>query len=242
MAEKPSKNRMWGVITLSVVTLGCIVLLVLFKDELWDLANNPERITAWVEGFGLWGPIAFIGLQIIQVVIFIIPGEIPQIAGGMLFGVAGGIIYSTLGIAVGSTVNFYLARTFKLSFVETLFSRESVEKMQRFISSSRTVVVYFFLFLIPGIPKDIIAYVAGLSRIRFRLFILVSSVGRLPGLLLSVLAGSALSEKNLLAAGILLAVGLAMVALGFVFRGKIIRFIEHHFFTAEETSPKNRGN
>jgi uncharacterized membrane protein YdjX (TVP38/TMEM64 family) len=184
----------------------------------------------WIEGFGIWGPVAFVFLQIIQVVIFIIPGEIPQVAGGLLFGIIGGTIYSTIGIAIGSAVNFYLARFFKTSFVEKLFSRENLRKIQRLISSSRSVVVYFFLFLIPGIPKDIISYVAGLSHIRFRIFILISTVGRLPGLLISVCAGETLAEKNYLATGILVAVGLALIGLGFLFRNPIIRFIETKCF------------
>src|SRR3989304_1997310 len=98
-----TKHIILSILLLSIVVAGSIVVFIVLKDDIWELANNPEKIKNWVEGYGPWGPIAFIGLQIIQVIIFIIPGEIPQVAGGMLFGIIGGLAYSTIGIALGST-------------------------------------------------------------------------------------------------------------------------------------------
>jgi hypothetical protein len=92
------------------------------------------------------------------------------------------------------------------------------------------VAAYFFLFLIPGIPKDVIAYAAGLSRVRFTAFIALSSLGRLPALLVSVVAGRAMLERNWTAAGLLLGIGAVILVLGIVFRKPAMRFIERRCF------------
>jgi uncharacterized membrane protein YdjX (TVP38/TMEM64 family) len=227
-----------GPVIIAVLIAACVVLCIVFRNDLWALATDPQQLTAWIAGLGAWGPIAFVGVQIIQVVIFIIPGEIPQVAGGMLFGILGGTVLSTIGIALGSTINFYLARLLKDRFVERLMSRERIARFQKIFSSSKSMVVYLLLFLIPGIPKDVIAYAAGLSRIRFGAFIALSSVGRMPGLIVSVCAGQALVAKNWLAAGLLLGAGAVLLVLGIIFRAPIMRFIETHCFVKDCDPPE----
>ncbi|MBN2351627.1 MAG: TVP38/TMEM64 family protein [Spirochaetales bacterium] len=219
-----------GPLVLFVLLAACIVLCVVFWKDIWALATDPEKLSAWVAGLGAWGPIAFVAVQIVQVIVFVIPGEIPQVAGGMLFGVAGGTALSTLGIALGSAVNFYLARLLRERFVERVVPLERLERLQKILSSPRSVAAYFFLFLIPGIPKDVIAYAAGLSRVRFIAFIAVSSLGRLPALLVSVVAGRAMLDQNWAAAGALLGVGAVILVLGIIFRKPAMRFIERRCF------------
>jgi len=66
--------------------------------------STAERIEEAVASWGFWAPVGFILVQIVQVIIFVIPGEIPQIAGGYLFGLFAGSLYSVVGILVGSRV------------------------------------------------------------------------------------------------------------------------------------------
>jgi len=188
-SSKSTKKRL-GVIIFLFTFLGILFLLIIvFHQEIWKIFESVDTIREWVNSWGILSPLVFVFLQIIQVVIFIIPGEVPQIAGGYLFGLFWGIVLSTIGIAIGSAVNFYLARFLGLPFVEALLPHKSLLKMRKLISGTRSALVYFIIFLIPGIPKDVIAYVAGLSNIKFWVFIVISSGGRLLGLILSVIIG-----------------------------------------------------
>lgn len=78
---------------------------------------------------GIIGPLVFVGLQILQVIVWIIPGEVPQIAGGFLFGVPIGICLSLGGITVGSSISFLVSRILGVPFVRALFSEQQVQRM-----------------------------------------------------------------------------------------------------------------
>ncbi len=207
-----------SLVAFPVFVAGTILLAVLFRDELWQVFASPERLKSWVDGWGPVAPLVFIGLQFVQVVVFVIPGEIPQIAGGYLFGVPLGISYSLIGIGSGSLFNFFIARTLGVPFTERILGRKRLLRFSRFIDSPRTLITFLLLFLIPGIPKDILCYVSGLSSMSITAFLAVSMIGRVPGILLSVLFGDAAAGGRWIPAAIIaLSAGLLFLA-GLIFR------------------------
>jgi uncharacterized membrane protein YdjX (TVP38/TMEM64 family) len=177
--------------------LGLVLFLGLrWGSQLWELLHDEARLHEALSAFGLLGPLVFIGLQVFQIVVFAIPGEVVQIAGGYIYGPWLGLLYSLMGIALGSTAAFFLGRVLGRPFVETLIRRETVEKFDGTISHGRGLAALFLLFLLPGVPKDILCYIGGLSTIPFLLFFLVSMIGRLPGLILSLVFGSKLASRE----------------------------------------------
>lgn len=177
--------------------LGLAVFLGLrWGPQLWELLRDQARLDNALSAFGLLGPLVFIGLQVLQIVIFVIPGEMVQIAGGYIYGPWVGLVYSLIGIALGSSGAFFLGRALGRPFVEALARREIVERFDGAIRRSRGLVALFVLFLLPGVPKDILCYIGGLSAIPFLLFFLVSLSGRLPGLILSLVFGSKLASRE----------------------------------------------
>ncbi len=203
-----------------------IVAVILFREEIWQVFFSSETIRDTVASWGVAAPLSFIALQFIQVVIFVIPGEVPQIAGGYLFGMLLGATYSVIGIVLGSAFNFLLARIFGIRFVRALFSREQLGKFETISTSSRAQIAFFLLFVIPGIPKDILCYVAGLSPMRFPAFLFVSMVGRLPGIIGSAGIGGAAAASRWVVAGIILGVASLLFVLGLVFRERLQGFVE----------------
>lgn len=180
---------------LALLGLG-LFLGLRWGPQLWELLRDQDRLRDVLSAFGLLGPLAFIGLQILQIVIFVIPGEVVQIAGGYIYGPWVGLVYSLIGIALGSSGAFFLGRALGRPFVEALARREIVERFDGAIRGSRGLVALFLLFLLPGVPKDILCYIGGLSAIPFLLFLLISMVGRLLGLILSLLFGSKLAARE----------------------------------------------
>jgi uncharacterized membrane protein YdjX (TVP38/TMEM64 family) len=222
----PVKKRFGLLLGLSAVLVISIILIVLYHRDIWRVFQSVDSIRAWVNSWGLLAPLVFVILQIIQVVIFIIPGEVPQIAGGYLFGFFWGIVLSTIGIGIGSAINFYLARLWGLSFVEAILPHNTLIKMRKLISGTRSTLLYFIIFLIPGIPKDVIAYVAGLSKIKFWVFIFISSSGRLLGLILSVIIGVALADGNWLLGTVTALFGVGLIIIGIVYRDKLYNLLK----------------
>ena len=133
-----------------------------------------------LEAWGILGPVIFIGLQALQVIIAPIPGELTGILGGYLFGQWIGLLYSTIGLTVGSVAAFAVGRWFGAHYVQRLVSPDTWRKMG-FIVEAEGAILCFIIFLIPGLPKDMTCYLFGLSPMPFWVFALISTVGRIPG-------------------------------------------------------------
>lgn len=204
-----------------MLIVASIAAAWIFRGRLFAVFSSADRVRAAVEGAGAWSVVAFIALQVVQVVVFIIPGEFVQIAGGWIFGAALGSLYSSLGIALGSMFNFALARLFGRRFVAALFGLKALDRFDCIVRSRRAAGAFFLLFAIPGLPKDALCFVAGLSGMRPLAFAAVSMLGRLPGIVGSSIMGQAVSDGRygLLAA---IAVGAAaLFLLGAVFKDRL---------------------
>jgi uncharacterized membrane protein YdjX (TVP38/TMEM64 family) len=202
-----------------------IVLVFIFHDELWTFFRDRNSARDWIRGQGAWGPVAFIGLQIIQVIIFVVPGEVVQIAGGYAFGFWLGSLYTLIGVTIGSIINFYVGRLLGRPFVESIFAKDKIERIESVIGSGKGAAGLFLLFVIPGIPKDILYYVAGISALGMPSFLAVSMVGRLPGILGSSFMGSAAYSGSYRLALLVLVVAGLFFVLGLVFKERIQEFV-----------------
>ena len=217
----PGARRILLAASFVIVVAGLAALAVVYRRQLWSIFKSPEDLRAWVASFGVAGPAVFVGLQAAQVVVFVIPGEVPQVAGGYLFGTWIGTLLSLGGIAVGSTGAFFLARVLGVPFVRLLFEARRIERIRAVADSRRARVVFFLLFLIPGIPKDILCYAAGLSRMRYVDFLWLSMAGRLPGILGSAIIGNAAAQKRWLLALCVFGGSVLLFAAGYLLRERI---------------------
>jgi uncharacterized membrane protein YdjX (TVP38/TMEM64 family) len=202
------------------------VPVIIWRDALWHLFTSPRELRDWVAAWGIWAPVVFIGLQALQVIVFMIPGEVPQIAGGYLFGAWQGTLLSVVGILIGSAASFFLARALGRPFVAALFPAPQVEKIEKLLVSRSARIVFFLLFLIPGIPKDVLCYVAGLTPMGFPFFIGASTLGRLPGIAGSAIIGNAAASSKWVLAAVVGAAATALFVAGFFLRPKIQEWLE----------------
>ena len=137
---------------------------------------DPHFLKQTLHGWGIFAPVAFIALQ---AVIAPIPGEVTGMLGGFLFGEWLGLIYSTIGLTLGSVAAFGVGRWLGAHYVRTLVSQETWNKMG-FIVEAEGAILCFIIFLIPGLPKDLVCYLFGLSPMPFWVFVVVSTLGRIP--------------------------------------------------------------
>lgn len=171
-------------LTLGVVLVG-ITLWVRLADSpsvrmLLRLCRNPETLRAALHGWGVFAPLVFIGIQALQVLISPIPGEFTGFLGGFVFGEWLGLGYSMLGLTAGSLLAFGVGRWLGAAFVQRLVSPAAWVRLG-FVVEAEGAILCFFLYLIPGLPKDLLCYLFGLSPMPFWLFAVTSTLGRLPG-------------------------------------------------------------
>ncbi len=166
-----------------------------YSLRLWELLKDKEAFRRRIESYGVWAPLAFIVFQIFQVLISPIPGELVGAAGGYVFGWFPSLVYSTIGLSVGSWINFFVARLLGRGFVERLIPPEYLARVT-YLMERQGVIASFIFFVIPGFPKDYFCYVLGLSPMSWRIFLVVSSAGRIPGTLLLSLQGAAVYHED----------------------------------------------
>ncbi len=199
---------------------------VAFWRPLVDGISDPEALRAWVEGYGAAAPLAFILVQVVQVVIFAIPGEFPQLAAGYLFGTPAGIAYTLVGAAIGSAIGFLAGRVLGRPFLRVIMSEERRAQSEELIISPRGISTLFLLYLIPGIPKDVLSYIAGIGPIRLWFYLVASTAGRIPGVALSVITGAAAAERKWLLAGIVIGIAVVLFGAGLLMRKQLLNLLQ----------------
>ena len=221
-----SPHRLLALAAYPLLFAAMVAVIVLYREQIWTIATRPEELRQWVSGFGAIAPLVFVAVQALQIIVFVIPGEVPQIAGGYLFGITGGLLLTVAGSALGSAVAFLASRLLGIEFLRAILRGEQLDRLQKMASSPRATITFFLFFLIPGIPKDVLCYVAGLSRMRLSMFLVIATVGRLPGVVGSVVMGDAAAEQRWLFAGIVMALALALFGAGVLFRARLLAFLE----------------
>ena len=193
-----------------------IVLTVVYQDILLGVVKDPEAFRQRIAGRSFIGRLIFVGLCATQVVLAPVPGIPFEIAGGYCFGIFEGALLTSLGILIGSIAAFWLSRFFGLRIVKLFYSEEKLQKAAFLKESKRANTVALTAFILPGLPKDMMAYVLGVTEMRFWIFVLISTLGRLPGILMSVICGAVFGKSDLRVSLIFAAVTVGVVALFFL--------------------------
>lgn len=218
--------RVLGIAGYPAMFAAMAAVVIIYWEPIWSLARDQEALRAWVNRYGVAAPAAFVAIQVLQVVIFVIPGEVPQVAAGYLFGIPLGILLTLAGAALGSAIAFLLSRALGRPFLHAIVSAARSRQVEDLIASPRGVATLFLLYLIPGIPKDFLGYVAGIGPIRLGVFLLASTAGRLPGVAVSVVLGEALAERQWAAVAIAAGVAVALFAAGFLLRRQLLDLLQ----------------
>ena len=169
--------------------------------------------------------LVFIGIQIIQVVIAFIPGEISGFIGGYLYGPVCGTLYSTIGLTLGSWIAFMLARFFGEPLIARVVKKEVFDKFNYFMEH-KGLVVSFLLFLIPGFPKDYLCYIMGASRIPLTTFLVISTIGRFFGTAMLSISGNIAYREQYVLLAIVAVVALVVSVLAWLHHDKLLDILK----------------
>lgn len=195
---------------------GSYIFTESFADDLVTYLYAHRSVSFWIICF----------LQIAQVVICVLPGQPIQFASSYLFGIPMALVVSLVGAAIGTLVSFYAADFLGRDAMHIIFGEDKISYYRNKLNSSKGILLVFLIYLIPGIPKDLTSYAAGISEMRFRPFLAASMLGRTPNMFGSILFGYFYRERNYIALIILAVLVGAVLLLCFLKRKEIMDFID----------------
>jgi uncharacterized membrane protein YdjX (TVP38/TMEM64 family) len=220
-----------GVFLLGMLAWLGYIYLEPVRERLYQVVFERERIRAVMNGADSWGPILFIALQALQVVTIFWPVPL-ELAGGFLFGWPWGLFYSLLGLALGSMVAFLLGRWLERRFVSRLVRPKTMKNIRQLLKREGTLAG-FFIFLIPGIPKDFVCYFFGLTRISLVFFLVAATLARIPGVILLTLQGAQVYKGHYGITLGLLAAYAGVVVLLYRYRESLYRWVGQWHYEEE---------
>ena len=191
------KTKVFKYILMIIVIALCIGLIVYLFPVVRNL-STPEgqlEFKNQVADMGILGYLALFGLQFAQIFLIVIPGEPIEILAGMCYGGVGGLIFITISAFIITTIVFFAVRKWGRKFVYSFCSKERIDKIENsklFKNPRKIEWIMLILFLIPGTPKDLLVYIAGLLPLKPLRFIIISTFARLPSVISSTFAGDSL--------------------------------------------------
>jgi len=159
--------------------VALLTVIVFYRQPISNLLHiigDQEAVSAYLQGYGAWGPVVLFLLMVAQVFVAVIPGHALMVTAGYVYGTTGlaVIILSTI---LGSQIAFFIARQYGQDLIYKLASPKIIERWNN-IASNQGVMFYFFSFVLPIFPSDLMCYVAGLGKIAPRHFLLANILGR----------------------------------------------------------------
>lgn len=215
-------NSVVKLLILLGIIIGIPVYIYFFQHQIIDTFSSLESTNAYFEAHKTGNIFLLLGLQVAQIIISVIPGQWIQFGAGYIYGFIIGIIISVIGAVIGTTVAYYVARFLGHDAVTLFFKPETIERYTEMLNSRKGVTAVFLIYLIPGLPKDLCCYAAGLSEMKLRPFLVISTVGRLPAMTGSILIGVLTRMGYYNAAIIVLALAGALLILCLIFRKKLM--------------------
>ncbi len=221
----------WGLVLLGVLLILSLMLFF-YGAELWSLSvrffyflSDREKISAYIEGFGPAAPWVFMLVQVLQVLLAPVPGEATGFIGGYLFGVTKGFFLSSIALSIGSIINFGVGRFLGRRYVRKVIPPKYLARFDM-VAKREGVLILFMLFVFPGFPKDYLCLFLGLSALPFKIFVMMTTIGRMPGTFILSLQGAMLFEQNYLILAIATAICSGIVLLGYRYRESFYAWIE----------------
>jgi uncharacterized membrane protein YdjX (TVP38/TMEM64 family) len=213
-----------------ILTAGLLIFFsIKYGSEITRLVSNPKKFRDFILSYGELSSLVFILFQVIQVVIAFIPGEVVQIAGGYIYGTLLGTLYSLIGITAGCVIVFFTVRLLGFHLVKQLVSENKLQKFYDLINKPGSELVIFLLFFLPGLPKDVLVYICGLTPVKPLQFFIIIIAARLPAMVGASFIGANIQRENYYTAITITVISCVLFVIGFLFKDKIIAIIKKVF-------------
>lgn len=184
------KKKTWVKLT---VLFSAVILLFALNHFVFKL--TPMSLRDWVLSFGMVAPIVYVLINVIRP-FTLFPISVLSLAGGLAFGAVWGTVYTVFSATLGAVISFYLAKHLGARWLKkTTDTPSRIEKWQKQLKEKGFFYI-FLLRIIPILNFDLVSYVAGISRLKFRSYVFATMLGVLPGTLAYNLLGDSFIKGN----------------------------------------------
>ncbi len=215
------KTRVFKILIFVLFILFTALVTYCVGVPMVNRLEDPESFREWISEKGLLGELMFVLMVVFQVVVALVPGEPFELGAGYAFGIVKGTLLYYAGVTIGGIIVFYLARKFGNKILEIFFDKKKIDEMKFLKSNDKNRILFFLIFTLPGTPKDLLSYFAGLTEMSFLQWMLISSIGRIPSVMTSIICGNQLGEGKYIAAVITYGVTFLLTAAGFLIYKKM---------------------
>jgi len=145
--------------------------------SLMTVLGDQQAVANYVNQFGAFGPVVLFGLLVLQVFVAIIPGHALMMAAGYVYDPVPAIAITAASTILGSEIAFMVARKYGRSIVYRLAKPEAIQRWDG-LAEKQGALFFFFTFILPIFPSDLMCYVAGLGKVSPARFLAANVAGR----------------------------------------------------------------
>ena len=208
------------------ILIGLPLYIYFFQHDIIDQFSSFEQVEAFFEEYKTESIFVYLGLQILQIIICILPGQGLQFAAGYMYGFWMGYVWSLIGAFIGTVITYYIAKILGHDAMHMIFGENRIQELLVKFNSKKAMILVFLFYLIPGLPKDLCSYVAGISEMKLKPFLIISLFGRSPAMMGSLLIGRLINTGGYTWAIIIAASAVILFMLGVMLRKHLLAWID----------------
>ncbi len=195
LSTPSDRHRLRGWLTLGAIAAAAAAGAWVLRWVAPAVFSDRASLITFLAKQGPWAPLAFMALQVGQVVLAPIPGHVLGIVSGAAFGPWRGTLFTALGVALGSAIAMLLARLAGRPLVERLIPRRAIASVDRW-AARRGPLFFFLFFMLPFMPDDIACFALGLSSLPILPMLGLVVAARLPGHFISAWIGATATQLS----------------------------------------------
>lgn len=219
--DKATAFKFAGLIAFLVIMAIVVVVAWPYIADVFS-EGGVDRLVERVQNAGPAGVLILLGMQFLQIVVAFIPGEVVQLAAGLMYGPWLGSLIILIGCVISSSVIYKMVHALGAPFVQGMVSTEHLAKFHKFEEQGKLDVIVFILFLIPAMPKDVFTYLVPLTDMKYKKFITITTIGRIPGVLASTYAASGFASGDFVGPAIVIGIVAVIAIVAIIFRERIM--------------------
>ncbi len=224
------------IILLVAWTVNVTVKLINSDGGIGKAAENFRDL---ILSYGSMGALLALGIQVLQVIVSPIPGQVVEIGMGMAYGEIEGSLMCLLGSAIASFFIMVFVKKFGVKFVELFVSIDRINDIKLINSEKKLETAAFILFFIPGTPKDPLIFFFGVTKIKTLRFVIIQTIARAPAIFATTFGGKLLAEGKYTGAVITFVIIGVMAIAGMLCYNKLLKIFHKR---KEHKNEENRGN
>lgn len=193
------KKHLYAIVFSIILFSGLYLLSSDFRyfiqEAFIQLAHaDITAVKDYLLSFGVWAPVVSTLLMVLSVLIAPLPAFIPTFANGLLFGAFWGAVLSWSSALLGAVLCFYISRTLGRPIVEKLVSKKALSWTDRFFTRYGIHAIIIGR-IVPVMSYGIVSYAAGLTTMRFWMYVLGTAIGQTPATILYSYLGEHSTES-----------------------------------------------